>query len=118
MSSVPFTPSAPAPAQTLSLLLAPLGQLSGDGQLRELFEERRDRKGEDVELWYLPAVLVEELGVGSPLEEAVLTGDPAVITWLWLRFGGCRGVATLSPTLLHERARGLPPKAPLAPVHR
>jgi hypothetical protein len=116
MSSAPLTPSAPAAAQTLSLLLAPIGQLSGDGQLRELFEERRDRKGANVELWYLPPALVQELGVGSALEEAVLAGDPAVITWLWLRFGGSRGEACLSPTLLHDRARALPPRAPLAPV--
>ncbi|KEF42234.1 MAG: hypothetical protein ER33_06850 [Cyanobium sp. CACIAM 14] len=117
MPSAPFTPSATAQVRTLSLLLAPSGQLSGDGQLRELIEERRDRKGPDVEIWYLPPALVEEMALGSALEEAVLAGDPAVITWLQLRFGGRRSEAPLSPTLLHDRARGLPPRAPLAPVH-
>jgi hypothetical protein len=32
-----------AQADGLPVLLAPLGQLSGDGQLRELIEERRER---------------------------------------------------------------------------
>jgi len=50
-----------APLHSLSFLVAPLGQLSGDGQLRELIEERRQRKGADVELWYLGQDLVEEL---------------------------------------------------------
>ncbi len=116
MTAAPFAPTAAAPSQALTVLLAPLGQLSGDGQLRELIEERRDRKGSAVELWYLPPALVQELELGSPEQEAVLAGDPAVITWLQLRFGGSSGTVQLSPTLLHERAAALPPRAPLAAV--
>ena len=33
--------------QRLHLLIAPFGQLSGDGQLRELIQERRNHLGED-----------------------------------------------------------------------
>jgi hypothetical protein len=105
-----------APLRSLSFLVAPLGELSADGQLRELIEERRQSKGADVDLWYLGPDLVEELALGNAQEEAVLAGDPAVITWLWLRFGGRPGTFRLSPTLLHERTGGLPPKAPAAAV--
>jgi hypothetical protein len=136
MTAAPFTPAAPVSARSLPLLLAPLGQLSGDGQLRELIEERRDRKGPDVELWYVEPALVDGLNLrqalsnppeqgrptGQPGEltaqplEAIVAGDSAVITWLQLRFGGSTGATILSPTLLHERAGGLPPKAPQAAV--
>jgi hypothetical protein len=118
------------------MLLAPLGQLSGDGQLRELIAERRERKGPDVELWYLEPDLVVELGLlqvltppprekqatsqpgqrSGELIEAIVAGDSAVITWLQLRFGGTTGTVTLTPSLLHERAGSLPPQAPLAAV--
>jgi hypothetical protein len=49
---------ASAPLRSLSFLVAPVGQLSGDGQLRELIEERRQRRGAAVELWYLGQDLV------------------------------------------------------------
>jgi hypothetical protein len=119
MGAVPF---APAPARTaaardLALLLAPPGQLSGDGQLRELMQERRDRLGPDVELWYLPTALVQKLGLNGDrrdLREAVVAGEASVITWLQLRFGGERATALLSPARLHGQAADLPPPAPLA----
>jgi hypothetical protein len=118
MSAVPFAP-APASARDLAVLLAPPGQLSGDGQLRELMQERRERLGPEVELWYLPPAQVLKLGLNGgqrELREAVIAGDPAVITWLRLRFGGESTKALLASTLLHEQAADLPPRAPLAPL--
>ncbi len=127
-----FTTQAPAaaPLCSLSFLVAPRGQLSGDGQLRELIEERRQRKGADVELWYLGPELVEELHLAqafhhSPAKdqgqtrpqdpiEAIVAGDTAVITWLQLRFGGCTGTLALTTGWLQKRAGALPPRAPAA----
>ncbi len=119
-----------APLRSLSFLVAPLGQLSGDGQLRELIEERRQRNGADVELWYLGPDLVEELRLAQafrhsrakdqdqlrPQEpiEAIVAGDAAVVTWLELRFGGCAGTLALPTGWLQERAAALPPRAPAA----
>ncbi|WP_094584035.1 hypothetical protein [Synechococcus sp. BO 8801] len=119
-----------APLRSLSFLVAPLGQLSGDGQLRELIEERRQRKGADVELWYLGQDLVEELRLAQAFRhppakdqertrpqgpiEAIVAGDAAVITWLQLRFGGCAGTLALPTGWLQERAAALPPRAPAA----
>ncbi len=119
-----------APLHSLSFLVAPLGQLSGDGQLRELIEERRQRKGADVELWYLGEDLVEELHLAGAFRhtpakdqertrpegpiEAIVAGDAAVITWLQLRFGGCAGSLALPAGWLQERAGALPPRAPAA----
>ncbi|NQV09649.1 MAG: hypothetical protein HQ527_00525 [Cyanobacteria bacterium] len=106
----------------LPLLLAPGGQLSGDGQLRELIAERRERQGDHVELWHLSplvlAALLPELTAGQERagQEAVVAGDPAVITWLQLRFGGSMHTALLDPQQLHNQAGGLPPRAPLAAV--
>jgi hypothetical protein len=102
-------------ARPLPLLLAATGQLSGDGQLRELIAERRERQGAQVELWYVPpAVLAALLPEHAAGTEAVVAADPAVITWLQLRFGGSLGTAVLDPQQLHNRAGGLPPRAPLA----
>lgn len=129
MSTTTKAPTA-APLRSLSFLVAPRGQLSGDGQLRELIEERRQRKGADVELWYLGPELVEELRLaqgfrhppakdqspGSPRGpiEAIVAGEASVITWLQLRFGGCAGSLALPAGWLQERAGGLPPRAPAA----
>lgn len=98
----------------LHLLLAPAGQLSGDGQLRELMAERRDRLSPQVPLWYLSPELVQELYLASGGQEAVVAGEDAVITWLQLRFGGRTKTAVLSTTQLQERAGALPPRAPQA----
>lgn len=115
-SSTPSTAQVSG-ARPLAMLLAPGGQLSDDGQLRELIAERRDRHGAQVELWYLQppvlAALLPEHGAG---QEAVVAADPAVITWLQLRFGGSVSTALLDPQQLHNRAGGLPPRAPLAAV--
>ncbi len=127
MSATPQA-STTEPVPSLSFLVAPLGQLSEDGQLRELIEERRQRKGAAVELWYLGPDLVEELclrpafshpeGEGDehrPSEkhiEAIVAGEAAVITWLQLRFGGCAGTLAIPTTWLQERACRLPPLAP------
>ncbi|MEA5392551.1 hypothetical protein VB738_14905 [Cyanobium gracile UHCC 0139] len=129
MSTTTQNPTT-APLRSLSFLVAPLGQLSGDGQLRELIEERRQRKGADVELWYLGPELVEELRLAQafrnppakdqdqarPQEtiEAIVAGDAAVITWLELRFGGCTGSLALQAGWLQERAGALPPRTPVA----
>ncbi|MCP9900962.1 hypothetical protein KBZ12_11635 [Cyanobium sp. Cruz CV13-4-11] len=127
MSATPPA-SATEPTRSLSFLVAPLGQLSEDGQLRELIEERRQCKGAAVELWYLGPDLVEELclrpafshpaGKGDerrPSEkpiEVIVAGEAAVITWLQLRFGGCTGTLAVPTTWLQERAGRLPPLAP------
>ncbi len=130
MAASPSTPSAHSAATSttpstgqvggarpLPLLLAASGHLSGDGQLRELIAERRDRQGAQVELWYLPpAVLTALLPKLAAAQEAVVAADPAVITWLQLRFGGNVSTAVLDPQQLHNQAGGLPPRAPLAAV--
>jgi hypothetical protein len=107
----------------LHVLLAPEGQLSGDGQLRELMAERRDRRGPDAPLWHLSPELVQELYLASggqeagvANDEAVVADDKAVITWLQLRFGGRTKSAVLSPELLRQRASALPPRAAQACV--
>lgn len=100
----------------LGLLLAPQGQLSGDGQLRELIQEQRERKGSEAPIWYLPPALVRQLGLGAATEEAVAAADAATLTWLQLRFGGAIRPCDLRPEALAERAAALPPAAPLAAV--
>jgi hypothetical protein len=111
----PSAPSTSEPQQALlHVLLAPAGQLSSDGQLRELMAERRDRRGPQVPLWYLSPELVQELYLASGGQEAVVAAEDAVITWLQLRFGGRTKTAVLSATQLQERAGALPPQAPQA----
>lgn len=113
MAAIPFAPS-PNPAG-LFLLVAATGQLSADGQLRELIAERRDRRGPGVELWYLPPAALASLLPHLPTgQEGAVASDPAVITWLQLRFGGTVSTAVLDPELLQALAGGLPPRAPLA----
>ena len=46
--------------QALYVLLAPTGQLTGNGQLRETIRERRKRNGDDVAFWYLSPELVQK----------------------------------------------------------
>ena len=94
-------------------LLAPEGQLSGNGQLRETISERRNRKGEDVPFWYLSPDLVKKFGLpGSG--EAVVAEEVTAINWLKLRFGGESCTAELDLDQLRELATGLPP----GPTHR
>ena len=115
--AVPFPGARPAPADgaagCCSVLLAPLGQLSGDGQLRELIEERRACQGGTGPIWYLPPALVAALGLGQGVE-AVATPSSAVLTWLQLRFGGRTSAAAIPLEWLEAEARALPPGARLA----
>ncbi len=115
----PPNPQAPLGAppcrQTPLLLLAPLGQLSGDGQLRELIKERRGHGGGDAQLWYLPPFLLVNLGLGSRDQEGIAALEPGVITWLQLRFGGVvSAAADLDQASLAAKAQTLPSPPPLA----
>jgi hypothetical protein len=113
----PFPDSRPltgdAQADALPVLLAPLGQLSGDGQLRELIEERRDRHDGTGPIWYLQPDQVAALGLGCG-EEAVVTTSAAVLTWLQLRFGGRTRTAPMATAWLDAEGMVLPPPAQLA----
>ena len=101
--------------KTLSVLVAPLGQLSGDGQLLESFTERRERKGSDYPMWYLTPSLVEKfsLPAADKSSEAVVAEDPKAIAWLKLRFGGEKFVIKIDSELLKEIAIGYPPSPEL-----
>jgi hypothetical protein len=99
---------------TALLLVAPLGQLSGDGQLRELMKERRGHGGGDAELWYLPPFLLVSLGLGSRDQEGIAALDPGVITWLQLRFGGVVKSASIDQASLAAKAQTLPAPPPCA----
>jgi len=98
----------------LRVLFAPSGQLSGDGQLRESIYERRDRKGDDSPIWYLPSNLVQKFTLMGDGLEAVVAQDPNIITWLQLRFGGEVLNVKLAIDELRKQASALPPTAPLA----
>ena len=117
---------APAPASSvlhLHLLLAPRGQLSADGQLGELIRERRSRLGGDGGILYLsPELLATQQRAAKSLpaeplasadQEAVAAQDPAVITWLQLRFGGRRQSWELAVAALPAGSLDLPPAVAL-----
>ncbi|MEO1002417.1 MAG: hypothetical protein AAFX65_04815 [Cyanobacteria bacterium J06638_7] len=108
----PVPPIADAASPQWHLLLAAAGDLSGDGQLRELIRERRQCQGGTGAIWYLPPRLVAELGLGEGLE-ALVTATPAVLTWLQLRFGGRASQVRLAAAWLDAEAGALPPGAPL-----
>ncbi|WP_411868011.1 hypothetical protein [Vulcanococcus limneticus] len=108
--------ATPDGSSRLGLLLAPQGQLSGDGQLRELIQEHREHKGAEAAIWFLPPAVVRQLGLGPAGEEAVAAADPATLTWLQLRFGGAIRPCDLQPETLTQQAAALPPAAPLAAV--
>ena len=75
----------------LIILLAPEGQLQGNGQLRESFHERRARKGADYPMWFLNSSLVSKFNLTKKEGyEAVVAEDSTTIAWLKLRFGGER----------------------------
>ncbi len=95
--------------KNLSVLTAPIGQLSGDGQLRESVSERRGRKGADFPLWYIPPNLISHFGLPGTAIEAVVAEDPSVISWLKLRFGGQSFEISLDIDQLRELASDLPP---------
>mgnify|MGYP001185815690 CR=1 FL=1 len=104
-----------AELKALSVLIAPEGQLSGDGQLLESFRERRDRRGDDYPMWYLTPSLVEKFSLPSAdkSSEAVVAEDPKAIAWLKLRFGGEKFVIEIDSELLKEIAIGYPPSPEL-----
>lgn len=142
--SSPATTDRSSYTRPFQLLLAPAGQLSGDGQLRELMLERRSRTthrsragsaGSSSSIWFLSPAHVQQLGLGGDeqndehdgalaAQEALVTEDPAVHVWLQLRFGGrSASVAELSQlphrlerSWLEQQASGLPPAAPQPPV--
>jgi hypothetical protein len=116
--ATPFPSVSPAlcggqlwgPAYPLHLLLVAAPGLSGDGQLREVFQERRSCLGGRASIWYLTPELVVDLALGSPGEEAVAAADPAVIAWLELRFGGIQRPSSFTPQELDTLAPALPPQ--------
>ena len=91
------------------VLTAPVGQLCGNGQLRETISERRNRKGEDVPFWYLSPELVKRFNISDSLLEAVVAEEKTAINWLKLRFGGDLVVLEFDQELLLQEAMGLPP---------
>ena len=98
--------------KALKVLLAPVGQLQGNGQLRESFHERRDRKGADYPMWFLNSSLVSKFNITEEQGfEAVVAEDSTTIAWLKLRFGGEKFSKTLNIDDLWEYA-SLPPEPP------
>ena len=98
--------------KALNVLLAPEGQLQGNGQLRESFHERRDRKGSDYPMWFLNSSLVNKFNISDKEGyEAVVAEESSTIAWLKLRFGGEKFTKTLDIEELWEHA-SLPPEPP------
>ena len=99
-------------SKSLIVLLAPEGQLKGNGQLRESFHERRDRRGADYPMWYLNSSLVSKFNITEKEGyEAVVAEDATTIAWLKLRFGGEKLSKELNIDELWEHA-SLPPEPP------
>ena len=91
--------------KALYVLLAPDGQLRGNGQLRESIHERRARRGQDYPMWYLSPAMVKKFNLSNDSGiEAVVAEDSSAIAWLKLRFGGERTTASLDPEELWEFA--------------
>ncbi len=112
----PFNQLPKDEQQTLQLLLAPTGQLSGDGQLRELMNEQRSHKQSvDGGMWYLSPDLAQQQ-LGSNGKEALMISEPSQALWLQLRFGGKLDTISLKSEWLQSHALKLPPKAPLAKI--
>jgi len=61
--------------QHLHLLIAPIGQLSGDGQLRELIQERRNHRGEAAGIWYLAPQDLSDGGLCRQCPQGEAAGD-------------------------------------------
>jgi hypothetical protein len=75
--------------------------------------ERLGRFGDRADLWYLAPAELRHLALGRPGEEAVVAADPAVTTWLQIRFGGRLEFVTLERDELRRRAGSPPAGAPL-----
>ncbi len=95
--------------KALYVLLAPVGQLTGNGQLRETLNERRKKNGEDVAFWYLTPDLVQKFSLSGQGIEAVVAEEPTAINWLKLRFGGESKTVQIDINQLKEYATDLPP---------
>jgi len=95
--------------KALYVLLAPLGQLSGNGQLRETVQERRNRKGDDVPFWYLSPALVQKFDLSGSDVEGVVAEELTAINWLKLRFGGKSRTVQIDLDQLRQEATSLPP---------
>ncbi len=95
--------------KALYALLAPCGQLSGNGQLRETVSERRKKKGDDVSFWYLSPSLVKKFDLPGTNVEAVIADEITAINWLKLRFGGNRITVKIDVDQLRIFANDLPP---------
>ena len=100
--------------KALHVLLAPVGQLTANGQLCETIKERRNRKGEDVSFWYLSPELVQKFNLPGSGLEAVVSDEATAIDWLKLRFGGESCTAQLDIDQLRQLANSLPPE----PTHK
>ena len=98
---------------SLYALIAPIGQLAGNGQLRESIQERRRACEQEAHFWYLSNELVIqfELAFEEGLE-AVVAEELSVVVWQQLRFGGKIIPINLDLKELHEHASQLP----LAPL--
>ena len=95
--------------QALYVLLAPAGQLSGNGQLRETVQERRKKNGDDVPFWYLSSDLVRKFDLSGSDCEGVVAEELTSINWLKLRFGGEHTAVQLDLDQLRQEATALPP---------
>ena len=99
--------------KSVYVLITPLGQLSGDGQLLESFSERRERKGANYPMWYLSPQQVKQFNLSKKENyEAVVAEESLAIAWLKLRFGGERSEAKLDKDQLWEFAGEAPPAPP------
>lgn len=103
-------------AQAMQVLLAPQGLLSGDGQLRELIQERRNHLGDNADIWYLPSVLTGTLAHSDEWEGLAIC-DAGTAAWLHLRLGGELTTVNLSRTWLDQEALKLPAPAPQAQLN-
>ena len=95
--------------KALHALLAPVGQLSANGQLRETVKERRKRQGTFVPFWYLSPELVRKFNLSGTGMEAVVAEELTAINWLKLRFGGESCTIQIDIEELREYATDLPP---------
>ena len=91
------------------VLLAPVGQLSANGQLRETVQERRKKKGDHASFWYLSPELVRKFDLSVSNFEGVVAEDLTAINWLKLRLGGQKTSVKLDLDQLRQEANALPP---------
>lgn len=109
-----------------SVLFASPGCLSGDGQLREVFEERiRGQEPAGRDLWFvsadqfsgqLRAALSQRALLPMGPLELLISSEPHLLVWLQVRFGGeLLEQVALPGAGFQDLAPSLPPAA--APVH-